>query len=275
MSIRALSFNVAIALSFVAAPLSAEQGKTKWQTLEQGLQLAVFVSPQISEYGDSRVRVLRVDPTHFELKLINASAGDKTSRTAQQWSQKHHLVAAINTSMYQKDYLSSVSLMRTVGHVNNPHLSRDKTILAFGPKNKKDAPVKLIDRQCDDLEFWRKRYTTLIQSIRMISCKNGNVWQQQKRKWSTAAIGVDNKDRVLFIHVRSPYSTHDLINILLRLPLNIKGMMYVEGGPEAQLYIKSGKHEYEWFGSFETGFNEDNKNAIAWPIPNVVGIVRR
>jgi hypothetical protein len=29
------------------------------------------------------------------------------------------------------------------------------------------------------------------------------------------------------------------------------------------------------FGSYETGFREDDSNAVAWPIPNVLGIKRR
>jgi len=207
---------------------------------------------------------------------LNASAiPNGQTLTAKEWSRKKSLVAAINASMYQKDYRTSVSLMRTQGHVNNPRLSRDNMILAFDRISNAIPRVKLIDRQCDDFDYWKKKYGVLVQSIRMLSCKGKNVWQQQPRRWSTAAIGTDDNGRVLFIHVRSPYSTHDLINILLELPLKLKSLMYVEGGPEAQLYIRSGKHEYEFFGSFETGFNEDNKNSIAWPVPNVIGIARR
>ncbi len=33
--------------------------------------------------------------------------------------------------------------------------------------------------------------------------------------------------------------------------------------------------ELERFGSFETGFFESDDNAIAWPVPNVIGVVRR
>jgi hypothetical protein len=49
--------------------------------------------------------------------------------------------------------------------------------------------------------------------------------------------------------------------------------MYVEGGPEAQLYVKAGGREEELFGIFETGFL--NSNDRPWPVPNVVGIARR
>jgi hypothetical protein len=108
----------------------------------------------------------------------------------------------------------------------------------------------------------------------MISCKGHNVWRQQPRKWSTAVIGIDEEGWGLFIHVRSPYSTHDLINILLELPLRISRAMYAEGGGEAQLYIRSGDHEYELVGSYGSGFNENSTHYVS-PIPNVIGIGRR
>jgi hypothetical protein len=75
--------------------------------------------------------------------------------------------------------------------------------------------------------------------------------------------------------VRALYSTHDLINILKKLPLNISRAMYTEGGPQAQLYINSGKKEFELTGSYETNSNEANEGSISWPLPNVLGISKR
>ncbi len=109
----------------------------------------------------------------------------------------------------------------------------------------------------------------------MISCKGKNVWQQQPKKYSTVAIGVDKADRVLFIHVGSPYSTHDLINILQKLPIEIDRAMYTEGGPQAQLYIKTGAHEYEFTGHSEIDFSNKANSLFSWPIPNAVGISPR
>ena len=85
---------------------------------------------------------------------------------------------------------------------------------------------------------------------------------------------MDRQGRVLFIHVRSPYTMHNLIDILLELPIGLRNAMYVEGGPEAQLYVRSGDFEAERVGSYETDFFENDLNDHAWPVPNVIGIVR-
>jgi hypothetical protein len=244
-----------------------------WRKLAEGLELGIFDSHLPSEIGDSKIRVLRIDPQYFKLQLLNASAvEDGQPLSAKEWSRRNGLVAAINASMYQADYKSSVSLMRTKAHVNNPRLSKDMAILAFDRKQSDIPRVKIIDRQCDDFETWNKRYGTMIQSIRMISCTGKNVWMQQPQKWSTAAIAIDDHERVLFIHVGSPYSTHDVIDILKMLPLNIVRAMYTEGGPQAQLYINIGDHEYEFVGNYEIELNKNMKKLISRPIPNVVGI---
>jgi len=246
-----------------------------WTTLEPGLDLAAFPAPRASDVGDSRIRVLRIDPERFELTLLSASAGDGLKRTAKVWSTDFDLVAAINASMFQQDHRTSVSLMRTRDHVNNSWVSKDKTILAFDPDAGVEPRVRMIDRGCDDLDETARGYGTLVQSIRMVSCDGRNVWSPQPRRWSTAAVGLDRDGRVLFVHVRSPYSTHDLIEMLLGLPLDLDRCMYTEGGPEAQMYIHSGLVEHELVGSFETGFLADDSNAIAWPVPNVIGVTRR
>jgi uncharacterized protein YigE (DUF2233 family) len=247
-----------------------------WRSLETGLALGEFRSPRLSDVGDSMVRVLRIDPAHFDLRLMNASSSaERYPMTAAEWARRHDLVAAINPSMYQEDHSRSVSLMRTRSHVNNSYVSKDRTVLAFDRLDDTVPPVQIIDRDCQDFDELRQHYGTLVQSIRMVSCEGHNVWSQQPRKWSTAAIGIDHQGRVLFIHVRSPFSTHDLIRILQELPLDLYNAMYTEGGPEAQLYLRTGGEEMQFVGSFETGFVDSDDNVKAWPVPNIVGVVRR
>lgn len=77
---------------------------------------------------------------------------------------------------------------------------------------------------------------------------------------------------ILFIFCRSPFTMHDLNRELLSAGIEIVAAQHLEGGPEAQLYLKTGSEEIDHFGSFETGFREDDTNEKAWPVPNVLGI---
>ena len=256
----------------------AAQNKPKhkpWIPLEPGLEFGAFVSPDKSPVGDNLIRILKIDSKRFQFRLLNASASPGGRRlSAKKWAQQHGMVAAINASMYQADKLTSVSLMKTFGHVNNSWYSKDRALLVFDPKKKSLPQAQILDRDCQNVDQLRTLYHTLVQSIRMISCDGKNVWEQQNKKWSTAAIGMDQKGNILFIHVRSPFSTHDLIDNLLKLPIQLKRAMYVEGGSEAQMFVHSGKTEMEFVGSYSTGATETDTNSLAWPIPNVVGITR-
>ncbi len=80
---------------------------------------------------------------------------------------------------------------------------------------------------------------------------------------------------MLFIFTRSPYSMDDLCRELLALDIGLVAAQHLEGGPEAQLYVRLGSVEREWFGSFETSFRENDENEQAWPVPNVIGIRAR
>ncbi|MBC8283096.1 MAG: phosphodiester glycosidase family protein [Nitrospinae bacterium] len=257
------------------ARASSESSPAAWRNLEPGLDMGLFPAPKKSIVGDSLIRILRADPRFFSLRLLNSSASKTKKRySVKKWVNQNSLVAGINASMYQKNQVSSVSYMKTGKHVNSTWLSKDKTVLAFDPTEKEIPTVKIIDRECEDFSTLKNQYATLIQSIRMVSCKGENVWAPQNKMWSTAAVGIDKKGKILFIHVRSPYPTHELVNMLLQLPINLERAMYVEGGADAQLYINTGKEEKEFIGSYSTGSREHDGNTFSRPIPNVLGLVR-
>ncbi len=252
-----------------ATPPPAAQ-QAPWQALEPGLDVADLQGPPAD--GDRKITVVRIDPTRFELRLLSASApGEGGPRTARAWAYRSGASATINAAMYQEDYRTSVSLMRSREHVNQRRVSKDKAVLAFDPLVSGVPPVRIVDRECESLDDAAVRYATLVQSIRMVSCDRRNVWAPSDRRFSAAAIGVDRRGRVLFVHARTPWPIHELVAALLALPIDLAQAMYVEGGPEAQVFARGGSREVERVGTFEgTG-----ENLRAWPVPNVVAAIRR
>jgi hypothetical protein len=87
--------------------------------------------------------------------------------------------------------------------------------------------------------------------------------------------GIDKLGNALLIFTRSPYTIRQFSEILLTLPLQIKNVMYLEGGPEASLYLDTNGKKMERMGSYETGFWENDTNQQFWPLPNVIGIVKK
>jgi len=241
----------------------------QWLALEAGLDLGSFVSPHYYEQSSAVITVLRIDPKRFELRLFNASHPSQgQTLTAKEWAQKENLSAAINAAMYQTDYRTSVSHMKTSEHTNNARISKDKTILVFEPMKKNIPQVRIIDTQCDDFEQIRGLYGSAVQSIRMLSCEGNNVWQQSEKRWSIAAVGTDKASNVLFIQCTAPHSVHEFVNVLRGLPISIDRAMYMEGGSPSQMYIRTEKEELELIGDYSMG----GKPAEAAGLPNVLGI---
>jgi uncharacterized protein YigE (DUF2233 family) len=247
-----------------------------WEALEPGLDMAWFDGPGPAAGGGGRIAVVRVDPARFDLRLLNASApGEGKLRTVRAWAERAGAVAAINASMYQEDYRTSVGLMRTHGHVNRSTLARHNAILAFDPLASGVPRFRIIDRECEDFAAVAEGYGSLVQSIRMVSCDRRNVWARSEERFSTAAIGIDRSGRLLLLHARTPWAVHDLVDALLALPLELSRAMYAEGGAEAQLYLRSGDRELELVGGFAAVAESAVDNREAWPVPNVIAVVRR
>ncbi len=256
--------------------LSAEGFPGDWAQLEPGFSIQVFDSPVKSRLGDSRITVLKIDPEKFDFEIYCASQYNNKLRTVKEWAQDFNLVAAINAGMFAKDYLTSVGFLKSGDHVNNPTVNHSyNCVFACGPLEDGLPAARIIDRQCENFPDLRKKYRSFVQGIRMISCHQKNVWEQQPNQWSIAALGFDKGGNILFIHCRSPYTVHDFINILLKLPLEIRNAMYLEGGPPASLYYSLQGLQNELAGSYETDFLLNNNNQISWQIPNVIGVKKK
>ena len=178
--------------------------------------------------------------------------------------------------MFLKDYKSNVGYMKNFTHVNNRRIvSKYKSMAAFNPVNNSATPFKMFDTDVTPPRNIIKSYQTVVQNLRLIKRPGVNRWPQQKKKWSEAALGQDKNGNILFIFSRMPYSMHDLNHILLKLPIHLQCAQHLEGGPEASLYFSHNGTGLQLMGSFETGFNENSQNNYFWPLPNVLGVVKK
>lgn len=254
------------------APSIAPRG---WHTLEPGLDYAEFTAPTPSIAGDSKVFAVRIDPARFQFELLSASALKLPQRLPiDAWTKQHRLVTATNAGMYEPNG-DTVGYSR-VGEVtlNANRKASYGAYLVIGPDDPKLPAAAILDPDCDDVAAMEKHYRIVLQSMRMRSCKGVNLWPKTPRVWSMSLVGIDNEDRVLFIHTRSPWDVHDFIEILPKLPLGLLRAMYLEGGPEASLSVAAGNITKTHVGSYETGYNENDNNVRVWDLPNILGVLR-
>jgi hypothetical protein len=251
----------------------------QWKLLAPGLEWTIINASQNSSKGDSRITVIRVDPSKWELLFAGTSqAGERLPKTAKEWCESNNLTLAINAGMFGEDGSTHIGYMKYRDHINNSHLNSYKSVIAFDPKDDRSVPsVKIFDLDSSGVTIQSilKGYKSMAQNLRLIKKPGINVWPQQDREWSEAAIGEDKDGNLLFVFSRSPFSMHDFNQELLSSGIGIIAAQHLEGGPEAQLYLKINGVELDLSGSYETNFNENNDYNSAWPIPNVFGLQPR
>jgi hypothetical protein len=248
----------------------------QWDEVTKGLYYGEFSSANQSGADDPKITVIKIDPQVYALKLLCAGDLNHSALTARQWCRKYDLVGCINAGMFQTDNRTHAGYMKDFDYVNNGRIhSKYQSVAAFNPVDTSASPFYIYDMDESDISGITDRYHTVIQNLRLIKRPSVNCWSQQNKMWSEAALGQDREGNVLFIFSRKPYSMHDLNRILISLSIDLVCAQHLEGGPEASLYLQTGDVTIEKMGSYETGFNENDHNRHFWPVPNVIGIVKR
>ena len=273
---NAIILGLGLTLAMLTLPQTGTVGKGTWEKVDDGLEVGRFVVAHHAPTGDSTVVIVRIDPHVWRLELMAISeVGGTRGLSVEEWCDRYNLTAAINAGMFDIDHRTHIGYMKSGDHVNSSRVNSYKSVAAFSPLADGDPPFRIFDLDQTTLDAVGTEYGCMIQNLRLIKRPGKNVWTPQEKRWSEAALGEDDRGRVLFIFCRSPYSMHEFNNILLSLPIGLVCAQHLEGGPEAQLYVKSGDVEIDLVGEYESGFTEGGSNDIAWPVPNIIGVVKR
>jgi uncharacterized protein YigE (DUF2233 family) len=247
-----------------------------WEKIDEGLLWGEFDPSPSSLATASKIVVVKIDPQYYAFRLLCASEHDRIRLTAREWCERKRILGAINAGMYQEDGFTNVGYMRNFAHVNNPRLnSTYKAVVAFNRTDIAVPEIQIIDLQWQDFEALKPKYQTFVQNIRMINSRQENVWAKQDKAWSLAVLGMDKSGNALFIFSEGPYSGHEFSHILLSLPISIYNAMYLEGGPQASLYLSANGFQLERVGIRHKSLDGNRVKTGARPIPNVIGITRK
>jgi hypothetical protein len=271
---------VAVLLALIGLPHGTHaeaKARIAWTALQEGLAYAaipIFPGQLPVVVEDDKLHVLKVSPSRSRLLVGMAKSTDRRPRTAAEWTRDLKLAAAINLGMYYGDHLTHVGYLRDGLVVQSARwLPRYDSVLVLAA-----GRAALLDREggkTPPLDGW----TTVVQNMRLARSRDGlvfeGVWARQEKRWSEAAIATDREGNLLLLFCRAPLSMWELNRLLASLPLGVVRAMHVEGGPEASLSIHTRRLTLDLCGSFETGFFLSDLNKKQWPIPNILGVLRR
>lgn len=257
------------------APVPGQQGvdrdgRAAWTQLEPGLAFGEF---QLND-GEARLTALRIDPARFDFILCASSQDGRPARTLGDWGEQYDLTAAINASMYLPDGSTSTGYMRQDGHVNNKRLvQRFGAFFVARPDSPNLPPAAILDRDSPD---WRQRidhYGLVVQNYRMINAERRILWAPGGPLYSISAVAQDGDGQILFLHCREPVEAYAFAQQLLHLPLDVRTVMYVEGGAQAGLLVRSASLRRELAGRHAVSFLVTGN--LKATLPNVLGARRK
>ncbi len=238
-----------------------------WQPLAEGVETRALRLEGVAE----PLHVVRVTPGVATLSLGLASEVHSDTRTAADWVKRGNAVAGINAGMFERDYRSNTGHLQCGAHVNQAAWNATyQSVLAFRPKDPKLPAFTMVDLDQSGAKETLAKYDCVIQNLRLVRAPGTNVWQPTKRRWSEAALALDDHGRLLMLFSRSPLSMDDYVNKLLATDLGVVRAMHLEGGPEASLSLRTPGGVANFNGSYESGFVENESVTAQQPLPNVL-----
>lgn len=283
----ALPLVFAAVLFLLLSPFAETASDAAFKVLAPGLEIATFArsetdSAQATGASESRnskradVVVLRVDPAYYEFRLLARSNGDAPDNlSVGEWARRHNLVVALNAGMYNVDHLSHVGYMKVGGHINCRLINPYKSAAAFHPLADSLPLFHIYDLDRDSLGEIADAYTYVMQNLRLIKRPGENRWQPQEKRWRGLVLAEDEAGRALIVLTQSSWAMYELNEFLLSLPIGVVAAQHLEGGAEAQLFVRTADTLLAWVGGREVSFDESDNRWGGWPIPNVLGVVAR
>lgn len=248
----------------------------KWVTLTKGMEYIEMDAPIKSIVGDSKIAVLRMDPSLFKFDLFSATQHDSVPRTVSSWANSFGLSVVFNAGMYELEApLQSRAFLKNGRHVNNGKLlDQFNLMLAMGPKiGTNRSNIEVLDLTCSNWDEEKYLFKGYAQGLRMIDCNASPMyWKKKIQSCSMLIAAEDRKGWFYLIFTRSPYTHNQMIDFMTEMSGGLHDAIYLEGGPETSLYININGHTIKKVGSWVSDTWESDENKHFWPLPNVIGI---
>lgn len=265
----------------ITTPINISQKNTKqlpqsddsanWITIQDGLQLREFASKDKALQSLPKITVVRIDPEKFDFILKSVGETGDSPLSLEQWANKYNLVAAINASMYLPDNKTSTGYMRNGEYINNNRIAeRFGAFLAANPKKEGLPFARIIDKDEDNWKEQLENYNLVIQNYRMTNARRKILWSPGGPLYAISAIAEDGDGNILFLHSSTPQEAYNFVQQVLHLPLDVRTIMYVEGGAQAGMIIQTENiHRNLGLPHALSFFATGNLKAT---LPNVIGI---
>ncbi len=230
--------------------------------------------------GDGVITLVRVDLRRYHLRFLTEERHGNR-RSAPRWLRDHRLAGVTNAGMFLPNGRSVGHMVQDGTVASARRVSRYRGLVGFGLQPGQGGAPFVVGggprgRGCpEQIDDFAGRYRNVLQAYALLDCHGNAVPWRNRMRYSAAGFGVDQQGRAVFMHTRTPFRMESLSRMLAAPALGLRGMIYLEGGPEASLVVDAEGQRVAEMGSYEDGFNENDDNRAFWDLPNVIAFQRR
>jgi len=250
-----------------------------WHELQKGISYWEPDAPEKSILNDSKIFILKADPRVCKFRMLCSSEHGNQNRTADNWANDFGVNVVVNAGMFNMtNGRTNKGYLRNYSHINNSKFNGYYNVMmVMNPKQNTDPAMMLHDLTCSKWESIRTKYESFCQGMRMIDCNGGKMaWDKRPgQSCSMVICATDITGNIYFIFTRSPYTHQKMIDFVASLIPDIRTTVYLEGGPEASLYVQTNDTIISKIGSYVSKTYANDNNDHFWKIPNVIGIQSR
>lgn len=252
-----------------------------------GIVVERHVAPEVPEVpvGDRQITIVRVDLRAYRLRFLT-EARHGPRRPAPAWARDHRLAGVTNAGMFLPSGRSVGFMVQDGDVVSNRRVTKYRGTIGFEERaatratsSSTSAPLALEvggpGCPTSDVDAFAARFRNVLQAYLLVDCAGRAMPWPNRKRFSAAAFGRDREGRAVFVHVRTPYRMEVFNRMLANPAFGIRGLIYLEGGPESSLYVDAEGQRVTEVGSYETGFYESDANRAYWDLPNVVAFEAR
>lgn len=252
---RWVAFCLALAGALVVRT-RVEASPPVWQKIEEGLESATLRCNGPPCQSSIRLRILRVDPEKFAIRVIDARALGTDRLEVKEMARKTQALAVINGGFFLPDY-RPLGLLVVEGKEVNPLRKTDWGVFIM----QENRPRILHTR-----DYAQEKGVTQALQVGPRLVVDGRELRLKKQVARRSAVGVNGKGQVLLVHTEDTDAYAQDLARIFYLPEKEGGLectdaLTLDGGPSAQMYADYKSLKIDLPGG--------------WPVPNGIGVFKR
>jgi uncharacterized protein YigE (DUF2233 family) len=243
-----------------------------WRTLAPGIEFATMRGEPYCKSGPSTIALLRVDPAQVRLRMMHfLREPDHRPLAIDEWRRRSGATAVFNAGQFYPD-LAYMGLFVSDGAMVSPkrHAGFRAALVAepVGGDSARRPRARVLDLAHDSLDSDHPAWREVAQSFMLFDRDGETRVRQTDQVAGRTAVGEDGRGRIVVATSEGGYTLWDYARLLRRRDLELKQVMNMDGGHEAQMLIDSGGFRY-------TSFARDPSAGAPVPLPAVIAVLPR